>query len=308
MQAGDMGDLDLTTPFTAQAARAAGLSRRRLEASCTQLVRGIYVRSTGAPDILTHARAALLVAASPHAFVSHQLAARLYGAVVPSTSDLHVSVPPGTKRRRRDGVVVHSSARRSTIFRGVPVTLPAETFLDLARLLDLVELVVLGDSLVRRGRCSPAHLQSAAADFTGRGARRARRAAGLVRSGVDSPMETRSRMLRVLSGLPELETDIRFYDDSGRLRRRLDAGDRRTLTAVEYDGRHHVQREEQWEADLGRREQLEDEDWRIVTLISGHIYISPGTTVDRLRRIFRQRGIPVGPPRDEWRRFFPGRP
>src|SRR5690606_22198504 len=103
---------------------------------------------------------------------------------------------------------------------------------------------------------------------TGRGIRVARRAAGLVRAGVDSPMETRSRMLRVLSGLPELQTDLRFYWPNGDLRRRLDAGDRETRTAIEYDGRHHVERVAQWESDVLRREEFEDEEWRIMTLVS----------------------------------------
>ena len=92
----------------------------------------------------------------------------------------------------------------------------------------------------------------------------------------------------------------------GNLRRRLDAGDRETRTAVEYDGRHHVAREEQWEADIGRREELEDDEWRIVTLTSKDIYKSPEETVERLRRIFRKRGMSVGPAKDEWRRYFPG--
>jgi hypothetical protein len=113
-------------------------------------------------------------------------------------------------------------------------------------------------------------------------------------------------MLRVLAGLPELETDIRFYDVHGNLLRRLDAGDRPTRTAVEYDGRHHIDRQQNWESDIGRREEFEDEEWRIVTLVSRDIFTLPGATVDRLRRIFRQRGIALGPVKDEWRRYFPG--
>lgn len=120
-------------------------------------------------------------------------------------------------------------------------------------------------------------------------------------------METRARLLRVLSGFPELETDVRFYDEQGALQRRLDAGDCAPRTAVEYDGRHHIEREEQWEADLGRREEFEDQEWRILTLVSKDIYSTPGQTVERMTRIFRSRGIAVGRPSDEWRRHFPGR-
>jgi very-short-patch-repair endonuclease len=142
---------------------------------------------------------------------------------------------------------------------------------------------------------------------TGRGLRVARRAAGLVRIGVDSPMETRSRMLRVLSGLPELQTDIRFHTPTGELRRRLDAGDRATRTAVEYDGRHHVEREAQWESDVLRREEFEDQEWRIMTLVSKDIFVSPGRTIERMATVFASRGMRVGPRKDEWRRYFPER-
>ena len=112
-------------------------------------------------------------------------------------------------------------------------------------------------------------------------------------------------MLRVLSGLPELESDIRFHDPiTHALLRRLDAGDRATRTAVEYDGKQHVQRQEQWESDIARREEFEDEEWRIVTLISKDIYNTPGKTVKRLERVLRKRGMRFGPLKDEWRLHF----
>lgn len=293
-------------PFTHRQAKAAGVGRRELvSATYRKLLRGIYIRADMSVNAYVEARAALL-AARDGAFVSHHTAARLWGGIVPHTPHLHVSVPRGQKRSPREDMAVHSSSRAPTTFRGLAVTTPLDTFLDCATALDLLDLVVLGDSLVKKDRITPARLVEGCRGATGRGARRARTAAALVRAGVDSPMESRARMLRVLSGLPELETDIRLLDRHGNLRRRLDAGDRQTRTAVEYDGRHHVAREEQWEADIGRREELEDDEWRIVTLTSKDIYKSPEETVERLRRIFRKRGMSVGPAKDEWRRYFPG--
>lgn len=294
-------------PFTHHRAREAGIGRRALESpEFRMLLRGIYVSAAVTVDARVEAQAALL-AARDGAFVTHQTAARLWGGVVPHSPALHVGVGRGTRRARRRDLVVHESSRTPWTFRTLRVTSPLDTFLDLATSLHLVDLVILGDSLVRRERFTPVELVRHCAGATGRGVRVARRAAGLVRAGVDSPMETRSWMLRVLSGLPELETDIRFSDAHGRLLRRLDAGDRATRTAVEYDGRQHIEREQAWEADIGRREEFEDEEWRIITLVSRDIYASPEATVDRLRRIFRKRGIPLGRPSEEWRRHFPGR-
>lgn len=298
--------LDQRRPFTWKQAREAGIRQRALSSGVyRKLVTGVYIRADVEVDAHVEGQAALLVA-GPHAFLSHHAAARLYRGIVPDVPVLHTSVPAGRTRSEHRDVKVHWSGRAPVRFRGLPVTSVHDTFLDLATWLSLVDLVVLGDSLVRKGRTSPDALVEAMASAGGRGVRPARRAAALVRAGVDSPMETRSRLLRVLSGLPELETDIRLYDERGELRRRLDAGDRKTRTAVEYDGRHHIRREEQWEADLGRREELEDEDWRVVTLVSKDIYVSPERTIGRLRAIFSSRGMQVGPPSDEWRRHFRG--
>lgn len=77
---------------------------------------------------------------------------------------------------------------------------------------------------------------------------------------------------------------------------------------MEYDGRQHIAREEQWVSDLGRREEFEDEEWGIVVLTSKDIYGTPGETVERLRRILRKRGMTIGPAKDDWRRYFPGQP
>lgn len=298
---------DALTPFRWGDGHKAGLSNNKLNSPAyRKLVRGIYIDARASVDAQIEAQAALLVGGVA-AFASHHTAARLYRAVVPHEPSLHVSVPPNRHRSDHPDVVAHRSRRLPTTFRGVPITTPTDTFLDLAAYLSLVDLVVLGDSLVKRGRTTCEQLVTAAATASGRGCRLARRAASYVRAGVDSPMETRCRMLRVLSGLPELETDIRFHDaDTGALLRRLDAGDRATRTAVEYDGKHHVQRETQWESDLARREEFADEEWRIVTLISKDIYRTPGETVRRLERVLRKRGMKFGPLKDEWRSHFRG--
>ena len=294
-------------PFTYQQGRGAGISRRRLESSAyRRLLTNVYVSSAVPVDALVEAKAALL-AAQPGAFTSLHTAARLWGGVVPHSHVAHVSVPAGHGRKRREDLRTGSSSRTPVRFRGVRTTSAVDTFVDLASWLNLVDLVILGDSLVKKRRTTPERLVEATRPASGRGIRLARRAAGLVRTGVDSPMETRSRMLRVLSGLPELQTDIRFYWPNGDLRRRLDAGDRATRTAAEYDGRQHVERVTQWESDVLRREEFEDEEWRIMTLVSKDIFVCPGLTIDRMAKLFTSRGMQVGPRKDEWRRYFPER-
>ncbi len=305
-QAGGVGKINFDQPFRLRDAVAAGYSRRFLGSGAfVRLLPGIAIRASAPQDARTAAQAVLLVAGRG-AFVSHHQAAQLWGALAPDSDVLHASVTGNRHRSRRPQVCVHKSSRRPVRFRGIALTSPEDTFVDLAGHLSLVDLVVLGDSLVKRRRTTPDRLVSAADVAPKRLRRRALHAAEFVRQDVDSPMETRSRLLIVLAGLPEPAVDIRFYDDDDNLRRRLDMGYRAHRLAVEYDGRQHAESPEQWESDVLRREEFDDSDWRIVTLLAKDIYRTPGATLERLVRAMRKQGMDVSVTSDEWRRHFPG--
>lgn len=302
-----MADFDPTSPFFRQQGLAAGLSRRQIQGrDFRHVVRGIYV-ARGAPELESRIRAGLLATKQPGAFASHHEAARLWGAVVPHSAVIHVSVPRGTARRRCEGVQIHSSSRMPVQLRGVPVTSPEDTFLDLAGALDLVDLVVLGDSLVRRRRVSPARLLAAAQSARGRYSRAAERAARLVRTGVDSPMETRARLLLVLAGLPEPEVNIVFVGEHGEVLRRLDLGYRKPRLAVEYDGEQHHKARRVYEEDVLRHEEFDGLGWRIIVLLAKDIYRTPTRTVRRVAAALESRGVAVPSLRSDYLRYFPDR-
>ncbi len=297
---------DPRQPFLLGSATRAGLPRRAVKSSTyRRVLPGVYVDARVKVDGRVEALAALLLAGAD-AFISHHQAARLYGAVVPDTVVMHASIPGNRHRSRRPELTVHRSARVPTRFRGVPVTTPEDTFLDLAGHLTLVDLVVLGDSLVRRGRTTPDRLVAATESAGPRLRRATLRAARLVRHGVDSAMETRSRLLVVLAGLPEPEVNVCFWSPDGQLRRRLDLAYRAVRLALEYDGRQHALSRAQWESDVARREEFDAEDWRIMVLLAKDIYRTPARTLDRLVAAMRKAGMEVPPLSDEWRRHFPG--
>ena len=168
--------------------------------------------------VLQRARAALRIAPDG-SYASHHTAAVLWGAVPPDTIDTHICVPEsGSSRSVRQGIVAHRAdpGLDPVRHRGLLVATPAAVFGQMAPVSpDLVELVVLGDSLVRSGRVTPEELIEAADGCDGKGARRARRAARLVRSGVDSPMESRLRMLIVLAGFPEPVVNVVLRHENG---------------------------------------------------------------------------------------------
>lgn len=302
------GRLDARQPFLRCEAIKAGLTDLELSGPrFRQLFWGVHISASVAPTLALRCRAALLIAPSP-ALLTHHTAAILWGATVPPSPAIHVGILAGA-RLRAEGITTHryaglpASARRN----GLPVPTPEQTFLDLASWLSLVDLVVLGDSLVGQGVTTPQRLVDTSADAHGRGARLARRAARLVRAGVDSPMETRVRLLFVLAGLPEPVVNFDIRDETGRTMYRIDLSFPDLFLAIEYDGRHHIARQGQWRQDLARREELESDGWRFVVLVAEDIYSTPEQTLARLVNAFAERGRRVRIRREEWRRYFPGR-
>ncbi|XGX79649.1 hypothetical protein LQK93_02463 [Terrabacter sp. BE26] len=286
---------------------AAGHTDDRLRRSHIALFRGVHLDRAAPVTLEVRVEAALLVV-TPGSHVSHHTAASLWGGVVPDHPDVHVSSP--RNRTRRDGIRAHrlKAGQEVVRFRGFRVTSPVQTFLDLAHCLTLVDLVVLGDSLVRRRRTTPEQLVSATRRHRGPYSRLARRAAALVRAGVDSAMETRLRLLIVLAGLPEPEVDHRVHDHDGTLLRRYDLSYLPYRLLIEFDGRQHAESEEQWLTDIERDEALDDEQVRRLVVVSRDIYSTPANTLARITRAMRRAGMPVPPLREEWRRHFPGRP
>lgn len=148
-----------------------GVTERDLKSKrYRRLFRGVYVASSVTITPLLLARAALLLV-DPRSVASHHSAARIWGGVVPEDGLTHITC--FGRRPQVAGIVAHrlKPGQRAASLGGVRLTSPAQTFLDLAAALNLIELVVLGDSLVRKRRVTPEQLVEAAASY--RGARRA---------------------------------------------------------------------------------------------------------------------------------------
>lgn len=303
--------LDVRRPFNRAQARAAGLRLREiLGPQFHKILYDSYVSASVPLTTRLRAEAALDIAA-PGSFVSHHTAAELWGGVVPACSDVHITVRGEAPRSRRQGIKAHStrtSAKTST-FQGLTITTPTQTFLDLACSLDLVDLVVLGDSLVKAKRATPEGLVAAAADWAGNGATRGRKAARFVRKGVDSPKETRLRMLLVLAGLPEPTVNWIIRNPDGSWRMRFDLSYPGLKLIIEYDGRQHSENSGQWRRDLSRREELDRLGWRLIVVTSDDLHDTPEAVLNRVRDALTDRGA-AGIRRrfkTEWMRYFAAR-
>ena len=121
-------------------------------------------------------------------------------------------------------------------------------------------------------------------------------------------MESRLRMLMVLAGLPEPTVNHQIHCADGRVRFRFDLSFPEFRLIIEYDGRQHADNDSQWGSDIGRREWLDHNDWRIVVIVAKHIYRTPALTLSRICSAMRDRGMEVPRLKDDWRRFFTSLP
>jgi predicted transcriptional regulator of viral defense system len=131
--------------FTSRDARDAGIldsvlvrlaQRRRLD----RVARDVYrIRNFPRTRFSQYRQAILWVRASsgpPSAVLSHETALALYGISDANPSDIHITVPPRARlRRKRPGeIVIHRSKLSPdeiTAHEGMPVTTPARTIRDI---------------------------------------------------------------------------------------------------------------------------------------------------------------------------------
>jgi hypothetical protein len=284
-------------PFTVAEGHAKGLAEGRLR--CGDLSRPAYgVRRSGpTEDLADLAKAAELVLPAGIAF-SHLTAARTLGLPVPRrwtpTEPLHVMNVTAAPKIRRAGCEGHRGleSRRVVLRNDMRVVSPEDTWCNLAAMgiLDLDELIVLGDAVVhhRRG----IQLDQLAAAVTQRRGARGRRlmaeALPQLRPRNNSPMETRARLLFLRGGLPEPELNVVINDRaSGQWLSDSDFVWREARVVAEFDGDHHRTNRTQWQNDVARRENLQDDGWAFVQLTYASVMVHPRNqaTVNRLRRL-----------------------
>ena len=203
-----------------------------------------------------------LSAATPGAWVSHLTAAILLGLWLPAwfqdCRDLHLSKPKSLPQVRRHGVIGHTVLAYDDeimVWEGIRISTPARTWLDLARVLPLQDLVAMGDQVIRHGyeelelRYEPWSTVQDLREMLRRhpkmqGIVKARAAVDLIRLGADSAPESFLRLAMMDAGLPEPELQVQIVPGDS-YSPAADLGYRRQRIAIQYDGGHHLTREQQ---------------------------------------------------------------
>ncbi len=256
-----------------------------------RLQRGVYATADREPTFGELVGAALLVL-PPDAVAVGVTGLRLYGVDVGSLRPLRfASCHPYQIRRR--GVVVSRVDTLPPQRRGRPfLATPENCFVTAAQTLDVRELVIAGDWLVRRQLTSPAALLAAAEDTRARGARLARRAAGLVRKRVDSPRESSLRICLVLAGLPTPECNLTLGTDQYPIGT-VDLVYEEFKVLLEYEGDQHRVDRGQWNIDIDRTEEFTAEGYLVIRVTAQRMR-RPRQLVGKVFLALRQRGY-LGP-------------
>ncbi|NYD40005.1 hypothetical protein [Nocardioides panaciterrulae] len=300
--------LNTKRPFTRADAVRAGIRPSQLGSRFRRIFRDVFIAEEVLPTRREKVEGALLLHPKG-ARASHVTAAQLCRVPVPDHSEVHISVARAKDRRFQPGIKCHVSPP-GTDFRlqdGIPVSKPQRLFIELASMLTLVDLVVAGDAILRVFHLKAAAFREGLSRSRDYWSPAARAAAAYVRDEVDSPMETRLRMLIVLAGLPEPVVNHKLRNRDGEVLVRFDLAYPAVHQAIEYDGRPHVEVRANWESDIDRRELVQDEEWRIITVTSRGIYVEPGRTIRKIELALRRLGVRIGRLSNEWRIHFPGR-
>lgn len=297
-------------PFTRHEALLDGISDRQLAGPRFRKVLTGYYLPAEVPYSPIHGIRAALMSHPEGAVASHFSVTRLLGAPVPHQPEEHVTVRDPRDRRHRHGLRCHVGRLATSDVRRVDdvlITGPERTFLDLTAHLALLDHVALGDWMVARGMTTPGQLRDYCRRCHVRRAGDAAAAAALTRARVESPRETKLRLLLTLAGLPEPAVNMDVHDDAGVFVARLDHGYRKARLGVEYDGRQHLLDAGQWEKDVARRGRLEELGWRLIVVTSQQMYRHPATVLEQVHRALRERGYgDLAPLSDDWRPHFVG--
>lgn len=202
----------------------------------------------------------------PGAIATARSAAVLWDVgLLDATDEVEVTLPAGSRAGAVPGVRVTRralSGEETTTRRGVAVTTPLRTALDLGRISPVDDAVIALDRFLGTGLVFLGEVREAALLAGGRDCRRIRAAVLLADGLAESPQETRLRLLVHRSGLPRPIAQYRIRVD-GRFVARPDFAWPEHRLALEYDGAWHGE-PSQFRRDRQRLNRLTTAGWRVL--------------------------------------------
>lgn len=273
--------------------RDAGVTRGRManRRRFRHVARTLYDDADQPTNLLERCRALSRILPEDAVF-SHYTAAALRGVVVPDEPQVHICTESPIEPRIR-GVVGHriQAIGETEVFRGVRLTTPGRTYLDLAARLDQISLLMAGDGLARRDRRGVNGLHAAVLTGSGRrGVKQARLVLPLIDPAAKSAPESRLRFLVITEGLGVPLVNKPLYDAAGEWIAEPDLQFPEFKVAIEYEGDHHRRDPEQWQRDIRRDELMRANGWILIKVTAKDLFTQPAITLGRIRDALLSRG------------------
>lgn len=216
---------------------------------------------------------------------------------------LHCRVAPEIRARAGEHVTVHRMRPgRTRRHLGLTLSSPGEMLIELAQTLEHDEIVIALDHVLGPrgpfGVRTRSQLRDLLAPYVGRrGFTALSRAVEDAREHVESPGETRTRLLLMRAGFPEPTPNLVVEDPHTGRTRRLDLAYADLKIAIEYDGDVHRSKNA-WREDQARQDSLASVGWAFRRLTMTDIR-DPERLLSALRLSFLAAGAPA-PPASRW--------
>jgi hypothetical protein len=242
--------------------------------------------------------------------LSSTTAARVHGLWLPlGFDDVHLaSAQPdraakSMTRTRRPEFKAHRrtlSELDRTVVDGLAVMTVARTWVDLATVLPLPDLVAAGDSALRGG-CSREELAAVIARSPRtRGILRARQALPLLDPRSRSRGESHLRVAAAAPNLPAFAVNEAVYRDDGGWLAEPDLSLPEAKLALEYQGSDHATIE-RMRKDITRGTDMRAEGWLCLLYGPAEVFARPWQIAPELTRVIRQRAPQLIRPRPSGR-------
>lgn len=292
-------------PFTRAQARAAGMSDRRLQGRQFVRVHPRVWRWAGYRMTPSDWQIAAQLAMPERARLSHVSRIQRTGLDVGPLHPVHLTIT-GDHHLAVEGIFLHRTEVMPPTD-AVGVT-PAAAFVQCCASMPLLDLVVIGDHLLRVEAATPEEIAAVARLHPWRpGAAHVRSVLPWLHPRSWSPKESELRAYVVASGLPtpEVNAEIRGFDGTV-----IGIGDLwfpRWRLVVEYEGRQHAEDPRQFRRDIERYAAFRDHDVAYVQ-VTAAMTADPTAVVQRIHTALVRRGYDGSPPRfgARWGSLFCG--
>jgi very-short-patch-repair endonuclease len=215
---------------------------------------------------------------------SGRTAAWLHGLDFAPCNPVEATIPKGCGSSALAGVTVRQALLRDgdlVAKRGVPTTSALRTVFDLGSRPPFIESVVAVDMALHGGLVRVSALREfAVSQAASRGAKQFRRVVAAAEPLAESPMETRLRMLLVMSRLPRPEAQVSLHDEHDRFLGRADLYYPANRLAIEYDGGTH---RTSLVEDNRRQNRLLNAGYRLLRFTYADIRDTPSAVVDQVK-------------------------